>query len=223
MQDLTGVPSLVDLAAMRDAMIDLHGDPSRINPELPVEQVIDHSLQVDHSGTARALEYNADAAFRRNRERYEFLRCGAQSFANFRVVPPSTGIVHQVNLEYLSTVVRTEDSGGETLTFPDPVIGTDSHTTMINGIGVLGLGVGGIEAEAVILGRPLYMLIPEVIGFRLTGRLPEGVNASDLVLTVTQMLRAYGVVVKIVEFFGPGLKSLTVYLEALGFHLAGYA
>ncbi len=210
MQDLTGVPSLVDLAAMRDAMIDLHGDPSRINPELPVDLVIDHSLQVDHSGTARALEYNTDAEFKRNRERYEFLRWGARSFTNFRVVPPSTGIVHQINLEYLSTVVRTEDSGGETLAFPDTVIGTDSHTTMINGIGVLGWGVGGIEAEAVILGRPLYMLIPEVIGFRLIGRLPEGVNATDLVLTVTQMLRAYGVVGKIVEFFGPGLKSLTV-------------
>jgi aconitate hydratase len=212
MQDFTGVPAIVDLAAMRDAMAALGGDPQRINPVIPVDLVIDHSVQVDLSGSSRALAGNASLEFHRNRERYEFLRWGAGSFADFRVVPPATGIVHQVNLEYLATVVQTRKADGEKVpfAFPDTLVGTDSHTPMINGIGVLGWGVGGIEAEAALLGQPLYMLIPEVVGMRLSGSLREGVTATDLVLTVTQALRKFGVVDKIVEFFGAGLASLSV-------------
>jgi len=212
MQDFTGVPAIVDLAAMRDAMGDLGGDPRRINPVIPVDLVIDHSVQVDLFASSRALAGNAALEFQRNRERYEFLRWGAKAFADFRVVPPATGIVHQVNLEYLAKVVQTRaGSDGKGVTaFPDTLVGTDSHTPMINGIGVLGWGVGGIEAEAALLGQPLYMLIPEVVGMRLTGSLREGMTATDLVLTVTQALRKFGVVDKIVEFFGPGLDSLSV-------------
>ncbi len=211
MQDFTGVPAIVDLAAMRDAMAALGGDPQRINPVIPVELVIDHSVQVDRYASVTALQENAALEFERNRERYEFLRWGARAFADFRVVPPATGIVHQVNLEYLARVVEVRrDASGAELAFPDTLVGTDSHTPMINGIGVLGWGVGGIEAEAALLGQPLYMLIPEVIGFRLSGLLPEGVTATDLVLTITQVLRRHGVVDKIVEFFGPGLAGLSV-------------
>ena len=212
MQDFTGVPAIVDLAAMRDAMAALGGDPRRINPVIPVDLVIDHSVQVDFYASSRALAGNASLEFQRNRERYEFLRWGAGAFADFRVVPPATGIVHQVNLEYLATVIQDRQIGGEKirLAFPDTLVGTDSHTPMINGIGVLGWGVGGIEAEAALLGQPLYMLIPEVVGMRLSGSLREGVTATDLVLTVTQSLRKFGVVDKIVEFFGPGLASLSV-------------
>ena len=210
MQDFTGVPAIVDLAAMRDAMGDLGGDPQRINPVIPVDLVIDHSVQVDLYASSRALAGNASLEFQRNRERYEFLRWGAKAFANFRVVPPATGIVHQVNLEYLAQVVQTVPEGKSMVAFPDTLVGTDSHTPMINGIGVLGWGVGGIEAEAALLGQPLYMLTPEVVGMRLSGSLREGVTATDLVLTVTQALRKFGVVDKIVEFFGPGLDSLSV-------------
>jgi aconitate hydratase len=211
MQDFTGVPAMVDLAAMRDAMAALGGDPQRINPVIPVELVIDHSVQVDRYGSPAAFRENAALEFERNRERYEFLRWGAGAFAGFRVVPPATGIVHQVNLEYLARVVAVRrDASGAGLAFPDTLVGTDSHTTMINGIGVLGWGVGGIEAEAALLGQPLYMLIPEVVGFRLGGSLPRGVTATDLVLTITQVLRKHGVVDKIVEFFGPGLAGLSV-------------
>jgi aconitate hydratase len=206
LQDFTGVPAVVDLAAMRDAMKQLGGDPKKINPLQPVELVIDHSVQVDHFGTAEALRQNASLEFTRNKERYAFLRWGQQALANFKVVPPDTGIVHQVNLEYLARVVMNE--GG--WLYPDTVIGTDSHTTMINGLGVLGWGVGGIEAEAAMLGQPTSMLIPEVVGFRLHGQLPEGVTATDLVLTVTQMLRKKGVVGKFVEFFGPGASALSL-------------
>ncbi len=212
MQDFTGVPAIVDLAAMRDAMQDLGGDPQRINPIIPVDLVIDHSVQVDLYASSRALAGNATLEFQRNQERYEFLRWGSRAFSDFRVVPPATGIVHQVNLEFLARVVqvRTEPGSKTATVFPDTVVGTDSHTPMINGIGVLGWGVGGIEAEAALLGQPLYMLIPEVVGVRLSGSLREGVTATDLVLTVTQMLRKLGVVDKIVEFFGPGLASLSV-------------
>jgi aconitate hydratase len=211
MQDFTGVPAIVDLAAMRDAMAELGGDPGRINPVIPVDLVIDHSVQVDRFATAGALAANAELEFARNRERYEFLRWGAKSFAGFRVVPPATGIVHQVNLEYLARVVMTrERAEGGRAAFPDTLVGTDSHTTMINGIGVLGWGVGGIEAEAALLGQPLYMRVPEVVGFRLSGQIPSGVTATDLVLTLTQILRQHGVVDKIVEFFGPGLNALSV-------------
>ncbi len=212
MQDFTGVPAIVDLAAMRDAMQAMGGDPQRINPIIPVDLVIDHSVQVDLYGSTRALAGNASLEFRRNQERYEFLRWGSRAFADFRVVPPATGIVHQVNLEYLAKVVQVRRQPGAKLAtaFPDTVVGTDSHTPMINGIGVLGWGVGGIEAEAALLGQPLYMLIPEVVGVKMNGSLREGVTATDLVLTVTQMLRAHGVVDKIVEFFGPGLASLSV-------------
>ncbi|MBA7620742.1 Aconitate/2-methylaconitate hydratase [subsurface metagenome] len=201
MQDFTGVPALVDLTAMRDALADLKGDPDRINPLIPVDLIIDHSVQVDQYGSVRAPQVNADKEFRRNRERYEYLRWGARAFDNFRVIPPAAGICHQVNLEYLARVVQTKKTDRDFLAFPDTLMGTDSHTTMIDGIGVLGWGVGGIEAEAVILGRPLYMLIPEVIGFRLTGRLKEGSTTTDLVLTITQILRQYGAVGKVVEFF----------------------
>ena len=210
LQDFTGVPSVVDLAAMRAAVARLGGDPGRINPVVPVDLVIDHSVQVDLFGSPLALQFNAEREFERNRERYEFLRWGQQAFDNFRVVPPATGIVHQVNLEYLARVVQVQEADGETLAFPDTLIGTDSHTTMINGLGVLGWGVGGIEAEAVMLGQPMYMLMPEVIGFRLTGRLREGATATDLVLTITQMLRQKGVVGKFVEFYGPGLSTLSL-------------
>lgn len=210
MQDFTGVPAIVDLAAMRSALADFGGDPEKINPIIPIEMVIDHSVQVDRYATIAALQANADMEFKRNRERYEFLRWGASSFEHFRVVPPATGIVHQVNLEYLGRVVEKRKVAGQWTVFPDTLVGTDSHTPMINGIGILGWGVGGIEAEAAILGQPLYMLIPEVIGLRLKGNLPEGVTATDLVLTVTEMLRSYGVVGKIVEYFGRGVSSLSV-------------
>jgi aconitate hydratase len=205
-QDFTGVPAIVDLAAMRNAMQDLGGDPSRINPQLPSELVIDHSVQVDEYASARARFRNAELEFERNRERYAFLRWGQGSFDNFKVVPPNTGIVHQVNLEYLARVVETRDGRA----FPDTLLGTDSHTTMINGLGVLGWGVGGIEAEAAMLGEAVSMLIPQVVGFKLTGRLPEGATATDLVLTVTQILRRTGVVGKFVEYFGPGLAGLAL-------------
>ncbi len=210
LQDFTGVPALVDLAALRSALGRLGGDPVRINPTVPVDLVIDHSVQVDQYGSAIALMYNAEREFERNRERYEFLRWGKDAFDNFRVVPPATGIVHQVNLEYLASVVQTRSTEGKVLAYPDTLVGTDSHTTMINGLGVVGWGVGGIEAEAVMLGQPIAMLMPEVIGFRLTGQLCEGATATDLVLTVTQMLRQKGVVDKFVEFYGPGLSCLTL-------------
>ncbi|MCK8785257.1 aconitate hydratase AcnA [Roseomonas sp. NAR14] len=208
MQDFTGVPGVVDLAAMRDGIIRLGGDPRRVNPLVPVDLVIDHSVMVDVSGTADALEKNVEIEFERNGERYTFLRWGQTAFDNFRVVPPGTGICHQVNLEYLAQVVWTAQDGGDTYAYPDSCYGTDSHTTMVNGLGVLGWGVGGIEAEAAMLGQPIAMLIPDVIGFRLTGKLREGVTATDLVLTVTQMLRKKGVVGKFVEFFGSGLDDL---------------
>ncbi|UIP87789.1 aconitate hydratase AcnA [Pseudomonas phenolilytica] len=208
MQDFTGVPAVVDLAAMRDAVARAGGDPQRINPLSPVDLVIDHSVMVDRFGNDQAFAQNVAIEMQRNGERYEFLRWGQQAFDNFRVVPPGTGICHQVNLEYLGQVVWTRDEDGDTYAYPDTLVGTDSHTTMINGLGVLGWGVGGIEAEAAMLGQPVSMLIPEVIGFRLTGRLNEGVTATDLVLTVTQMLRKHGVVGKFVEFFGPGLDNL---------------
>ena len=210
MQDFTGVPAVVDLAAMRSAMARLGGDPQRINPIVPVDLVIDHSVQVDVFGSPVALARNAEIEFERNRERYEFLRWGQQAFANFRVVPPASGIVHQVNLEYMARVVHTRPEGDTILAYPDSLVGTDSHTTMINGLGVVGWGVGGIEAEAVMLGQPIYMLSPEVVGFRLTGQLAEGVTATDLVLTVTQMLRRKGVVGKFVEFYGPGLSTMSL-------------
>jgi aconitate hydratase len=210
MQDFTGVPAIVDLAAMRDAMRALGGDPKKINPLLPAELVIDHSVQVDNFGTANAFDLNVELEFQRNVERYEFLRWGQKAFRDFVVVPPGTGIVHQVNLEYLGRVVFTKDDNGATFAYPDSLVGTDSHTTMINGLGVLGWGVGGIEAEACMLGQPLSMLIPEVIGFRLHGKLPEGATATDLVLRVTEMLRKKGVVGKFVEFYGTGLTSLSL-------------
>jgi aconitate hydratase len=209
MQDFTGVPAIVDLAAMRDAMRKMGGDPGKINPLLPAELVIDHSVQVDDFGSPAAFQTNADLEFERNRERYAFLRWGQTAFQNFKVVPPDTGIVHQVNLEYLARVVFTgEKAGQRPAAYPDTLVGTDSHTTMINGLGVLGWGVGGIEAEAAMLGQPVSMLIPEVVGFRLSGQLPEGSTATDLVLTVTEMLRKKGVVGKFVEFYGSGLAGL---------------
>jgi aconitate hydratase len=208
LQDFTGVPAVVDLAAMRDAMKRMGGDPGRINPLQPVELVIDHSVQVDSFGTPLALRFNSELEFARNRERYLFLRWGQKAFRNFRVVPPETGIVHQVNLEYLARVVFQDDSTRPPLLYPDTLVGTDSHTTMINGLGVLGWGVGGIEAEAAMLGQPVSMLIPQVVGFKLTGQLPEGATATDLVLTVTEILRKRGVVGKFVEFFGEGLASV---------------
>ena len=209
MQDFTGVPAVVDLAAMRDAMAAFGGDPRKINPLAPVDLVIDHSVMVDAFGSDRAFQINVDKEYERNRERYAFLRWGAGAFDNFRVVPPGTGICHQVNLEYLAQTVWTkEDEGAGAVAFPDTLVGTDSHTTMVNGLSVLGWGVGGIEAEAAMLGQPISMLIPEVVGFRLTGELKDGVTATDLVLTVTEMLRREGVVGKFVEFFGTGLGSL---------------
>ena len=210
LQDFTGVPAVVDLAAMRDAMVAMGGDPKKINPLQPAELVIDHSVQVDHFGSGDALRLNADMESARNRERYLFLKWGQEAFDNFKVVPPATGIVHQVNLEYLARGVMTGDRDGANWAYPDTLVGTDSHTTMINGLGVLGWGVGGIEAEAAMLGQPVSMLIPEVVGFRMVGSLPEGVTATDLVLTVTEMLRELGVVGKFVEFFGPGLKGLSL-------------
>jgi aconitate hydratase len=208
MQDFTGVPAVVDLAAMRDAMEEIGGDPAAINPLVDVDLVIDHSVQVDAFGNERAFAVNAERDFERNRERYSFLKWGQGSFANFRVVPPATGICHQVNLEYLAQVVYSREDGGVRQAYPDTLVGTDSHTTMVNGLGVLGWGVGGIEAEAAMLGRPISMLLPQVLGFRLSGELPEGATATDLVLTVTEMLRERGVVSKFVEFFGPGLSTL---------------
>jgi aconitase A len=210
LQDFTGVPCVVDLAAMRDAVKRMGGDPKRINPLVPVDLVIDHSVQVDVFGNTIALERNAEIEFARNRERYEFLRWGQKAFSNFRVVPPATGIVHQVNLEYLAGCVLTRSTDGVLEAFPDTLVGTDSHTTMINGLGVVGWGVGGIEAEAVMLGQPLYLATPQVVGFKLTGRLRDGVTATDLVLTVTQMLRKKGVVDKFVEFHGPGISAMSV-------------
>jgi aconitate hydratase len=211
MQDFTGVPCVVDLAAMRDAMTRLGGDPQKINPLVPVDLVIDHSVMVDEFGNPTAYEDNMDLEYARNIERYEFLRWGSSALKGFRVVPPGTGICHQVNLEYLAQAVWTsDDESGATIAYPDTVVGTDSHTTMINGLGVLGWGVGGIEAEAAMLGQPVSMLIPEVVGFKLSGSLPEGVTATDLVLTVTQMLRKKGVVGRFVEFYGPGLDALTL-------------
>ncbi len=210
MQDFTGVPAVVDLAAMRAAVARLGGNPKKINPLVPVDLVIDHSVQVDFFATADALNRNTEVEFQRNRERYEFLKWGQKAFTNFRVVPPMTGIVHQVNLENLAEVVMTKVDGKDVIAFPDTLVGTDSHTTMINGLGVVGWGVGGIEAEAVMLGQPMDMLLPDVIGFKLSGKLNEGVTATDLVLTVTQMLRKKGVVDKFVEFFGPGLESMSL-------------
>ncbi len=208
MQDFTGVPAVVDLAAMRDGILRLGGDPQKVNPLVPVDLVIDHSVMVDVSATADALKKNEDIEFERNGERYKFLRWGQEAFSNFRVVPPGTGICHQVNLEYLGQCVWTSENNGRTIAYPDTLYGTDSHTTMVNGLGILGWGVGGIEAEAAMLGQPIAMLIPDVIGFRLTGRTAEGVTATDVVLTVTQMLRRKGVVGKFVEFYGPGLDDL---------------
>ncbi|HEX9115031.1 MAG TPA: aconitate hydratase AcnA [Anaerolineae bacterium] len=210
LQDFTGVPAVVDLASMRSAMARLGGDPALVNPQIPVDLVIDHSVQVDMFGSRYALFFNAEREFERNRERYEFLKWGQKAFANFRVVPPATGIVHQVNLEFLAKVVQRTAENGASVAYPDSLVGTDSHTTMINGLGVLGWGVGGIEAEATMLGQPLYLVTPQVIGFKLTGALPEGATATDLVLTVTQMLRARGVVEKFVEFYGPGLSQLSL-------------
>ncbi len=209
MQDFTGVPAVVDLAAMRDAMLQLRGDPQKINPLVPVHLVIDHSVMVDEFGNPRAFEKNVEFEYQRNSERYEFLKWGSQAFDNFKVVPPGTGICHQVNLEHVSQVVWTdEDQNGDAVAYPDTLVGTDSHTTMVNGLGVLGWGVGGIEAEAAMLGQPISMLIPEVVGFRLSGELREGITATDLVLTVTQLLRQKGVVGRFVEFYGPGLDNL---------------
>ncbi|RIK35916.1 MAG: aconitate hydratase AcnA [Chloroflexi bacterium] len=210
LQDFTGVPSVVDLAALRGAMARLGGDPRKVNPLVPVDLVVDHSVQVDRFGSVLALSYNAEREFERNRERYEFLKWGQTAFDNFRVVPPATGIVHQVNLEYLAQVVLLGPHNGMEVAYPDSLVGTDSHTTMINGLGVLGWGVGGIEAEAVMLGQPIYMLLPEVVGFKLTGELPDGATATDLVLRVTEMLRKKGVVDKFVEFYGPGLDKLSL-------------
>ena len=210
MQDFTGVPAVVDLAAMRDGLKALGGDPEKINPLVPVDLVIDHSVIVDEFGNPSAFKANVDLEYQRNGERYRFLKWGQQAFQNFRVVPPGTGICHQVNLEYLAQAVWTKEEDGETVAYPDTCVGTDSHTTMVNGLGVLGWGVGGIEAEAAMLGQPVSMLLPEVVGFRLTGKIKEGVTATDLVLTVTQMLRKKGVVGKFVEFFGEGLENMTL-------------
>ena len=210
LQDFTGVPCVVDLAAMRDGMIRLGGNPDRVNPLQPVELVIDHSVQVDYFGRADAFQLNAELEFARNRERYSFLRWGQDAFRNFRVVPPDTGIVHQVNIEYLARVVFREMVDGRARAYPDTLVGTDSHTTMVNGLGVLGWGVGGIEAEAAMLGQPMSMLIPPVVGFKLSGAMPEGATATDLVLMVTERLRKHGVVGKFVEFYGPGLANLTI-------------
>ena len=211
MQDFTGVPCVVDLATMRDAVKALGGDPQVINPQVQSDMVIDHSVQIDNYGVADAIERNMDIEYRRNRERYQFLRWGQQAFRNFRVVPPGTGIIHQVNIEYLAQVVMRQaaaDSDGRELAYLDSCVGTDSHTTTVNGLGVLGWGVGGIEAEAAMLGQPISMLVPRVVGFKLTGAIPEGVTATDVVLTITDMLRRHGVVGKFVEFYGEGIASV---------------
>ncbi|KAA3643041.1 MAG: aconitate hydratase AcnA [Chloroflexi bacterium] len=215
MQDFTGVPAIVDLAAMRSAMASLGEDPAKINPVVPVDLVIDHSVQVDFFASPDALQRNAELEFQRNRERYEFLHWGQKAFSNFKVVPPATGIVHQVNLEFLGKVVLTEEEDGQTVAYPDTLVGTDSHTTMINGLGVVGWGVGGIEAEAAMLGQAIDMLTPDVVGFKLFGALKEGVTPTDLTLTITQMLRAKGVVGKFVEFYGPGLDSMSLADRAM--------
>src|SRR5690625_5042327 len=208
-QDFTGVPAVVDLASLRKAMVDMGGEPDSINPEVPVDLVIDHSVQVDEYGTANALQANMELEFERNAERYEFLHWAQKAFDNYRAVPPATGIVHQVNLEYIANVVHgVEDENGEYVAFPDTLVGTDSHTTMINGLGVLGWGVGGIEAEAGMLGQPSYFPAPEVIGVKFTGSFPQGTTATDLALKVTQTLRDKNVVGKFVEYFGPGLKDM---------------
>ena len=214
MQDFTGVPSVVDLAAMRQAMADMGGNPEKINPVSTCNLVIDHSVMIDFAGTPDAIEKNIEREFERNGERYTFLKWGQSAFTNFTVVPPGTGIVHQVNLEYLAKTVWTEEEDGRTIAMPDTVVGTDSHTTMVNGLSVLGWGVGGIEAEAAMLGQPVTMVIPEVVGFKVTGRLPEGALATDLVLRVVEMLRQKGVVGKFVEFFGPGLDELSLADQA---------
>jgi aconitate hydratase len=209
MQDFTGVPAVVDLAAMRDGIVALGGDAQKINPLNPVDLVIDHSVMIDEFGNPRAFQMNVDREYERNMERYTFLKWGQKAFDNFRVVPPGTGICHQVNLEYLAQTVWTDtDQNGETVAYPDTLVGTDSHTTMVNGLAVLGWGVGGIEAEAAMLGQPISMLIPEVVGFKLTGAMVEGTTATDLVLKVVQMLRKKGVVGKFVEFYGDGLDHL---------------
>ncbi|MBA2289952.1 MAG: aconitate hydratase, partial [Chloroflexia bacterium] len=210
LQDFTGVPAVVDLAAMRSAMSRLGGDVTKINPLVPADLVIDHSVQVDSFGTSLAFQRNVDFEYQRNGERYALLRWGQKAFENFRVVPPGTGIVHQVNLEYLASVVATKDVDGETVAYPDTLVGTDSHTTMINGLGVLGWGVGGIEAEAVLLGQPLYLLKPDVVGLKFTGSLRAGTTATDLVLTVTELLRNHGVVGRFVEYCGTGLSNLSL-------------
>ena len=204
MQDFTGVPCVVDLATMREAMADLGGDATKINPLAPAEMVIDHSVIADVFGTPEAFERNVEIEYERNKERYQFLRWGQGAFDDFKVVPPGTGIVHQVNIEHLARVVFTRDDDGATVAYPDSCVGTDSHTTMVNGLGVVGWGVGGIEAEAAMLGQPISMLIPRVVGFKLSGELPEGATATDLVLTITEMLREHGVVGKFVEFYGAG-------------------
>ena len=214
MQDFTGVPAVVDLAAMREGMTQLKGDPQKVNPLIPVNLVIDHSVMVDKFGSDAALKENITLEFERNAERYAFLRWGQEAFKGFSVVPPDTGICHQVNLEHIAKVVWLRDEDGKTYAYPDTLFGTDSHTTMVNGLGVLGWGVGGIEAEAAMLGQPITMLIPDVIGFRLTGKLAKGVTATDLVLTITQMLRKKGVVGKFVEFYGPALDHLPLYTRA---------
>ena len=210
LQDFTGVPSVVDLAVMRDAMSDMGKDPALINPLVPVDLVIDHSVQVDSFGKAGSLEDNVRKEFSHNQERYNFLKWGQSAFSNFRVVPPATGIIHQVNLEYLARVVFSREIEGVLFAYPDTLVGTDSHTTMINGLGVLGWGVGGIEAEAAMLGQPISMLIPQVVGVRLSGKLRDGITATDLVLTIAEALRKEGVVGKLVEFFGPGVPELSL-------------
>ncbi|MEM6604003.1 MAG: aconitate hydratase AcnA, partial [Pseudomonadota bacterium] len=210
MQDFTGVPAVVDLAAMRDAAVQMGSNPDIINPQVPVDLVIDHSVMVDHFGTHLSFKNNVELEYERNKERYQFLRWGQQAFQNFRVVPPGTGICHQVNLEYLARIAWTTETSDGEIVYPDTVVGTDSHTTMVNGLAVLGWGVGGIEAEAAMLGQPISLIVPEVIGFKLTGRLPEGVTATDMVLTVTEMLRQKGVVGKFVEFYGEGLSHLSL-------------
>ena len=208
LQDFTGVPAVVDLAALRSAMARMNGDPSKINPQVPVDLVIDHSVQVDTFGSDYAFMFNVKKEMERNKERYEFLRWGKEAFDNFDVVPPGRGIVHQVNLEYLAKGVFSKPEDDLEVVYPDSLVGTDSHTTMINGLGIVGWGVGGIEAEAVMLGQPIYMLLPEVVGFKITGKLREGITATDLVLTVTEMLRKKGVVGKFVEFYGAGVSEV---------------
>src|SRR6202453_4305721 len=210
MQDFTGVPCIVDLAAMREAIVKLGGDAQRVNPLAPAELVIDHSVQVDEYGAADSLEHNNQIEFNRNGERYMFLRWGQTAFSNFKVVPPNTGIVHQVNIERLARVIFADDAGGALRAYPDTLVGTDSHTTMVNGLGVLGWGVGGIEAEAAMLGQPITMLIPQVIGFKLVGELPAGVMATDLVLAITEFLRKQKVVGAIIEFYGEGARALSL-------------